>query len=317
MKKHIIVSIIYLFFGIDSANSQNKELEDYTVKMFQYLQNKDIDGFLTGFFEEKTFQEIFQKNLAIHSTKKNAAAYSVASYTAFKSNFLSTLPDNFDSNLNDFTIKKIKCFEYKKEDMDNINFHSTILLLKKKNDDRDWTIIFSDIISYNNKYYYGHFSRLNVMPYSSFEEMISTIEIREGLITYENESAAAPRYVEETEEISPPPPSIYDEDESDVKMQITFKEDFEAKINDTYFIFHLNKEVDLDEDKYNECYYSIKNTNKTESFAQVVSLGNDIRLFVDYVGNYFRLKRIDGKLVGIWFSNSEDKQYDVTFLAME
>jgi hypothetical protein len=57
--------------------------------MFQYLQNKDIDGFLTGFFDEKTFQEIFQKNLAIHSTKNNAAAYSVASYTAFKSNFLS------------------------------------------------------------------------------------------------------------------------------------------------------------------------------------------------------------------------------------
>ena len=123
-------------------------------------------------------------------------------------------------NLTTITIKKIKCFEYKKEDMDNINFHSAILLLKKKNDDRDWTIIFSDIISYNNKYYYGHFSRLNVMPYSSFEEMISTIEIREGLITYENESAAAPRYVEETEEISPPPPSIYDEDESDVNSDV-------------------------------------------------------------------------------------------------
>ena len=41
MKKHIIVSIIYLFFGIKSQNSQNKELEDYTVEMIQYLQNKN------------------------------------------------------------------------------------------------------------------------------------------------------------------------------------------------------------------------------------------------------------------------------------
>lgn len=305
--KITFLTFLILFLGIFTLQAQQKEIEIQLKNIFHCVQNNDEQCYQSFWIDENSFIKLYKKSNG--KSTYDSPIYFKSIYQKYRAEMLGAFAVaitnmNYEAggNLQDFILEKIHIIESNQWFFPPENSKSAMLLLKKKNDNKQWVMNVANILFINNKIYAGTFQDIQMLQGISFDEMIKTMENFKKEVA-ENTGPA----VKGDNETSG------DEPEKNVIHNV----DFTGFLQNREIQFHFEITNSFETPNYENSYYIFLDQDGGIFFRQVIDLGSDNWLFIQNDGNYFHLKRIADKMIGNWVSITDNKQQTIVLTKYE